>query len=121
MRTGYVYVISNVGAFGDRVVKIGMTRRLEPLDRIYELSGAAVPFRFDVHALIFSKDAVGLESELHRQFAPRRVNQVNSRKEFFYATPTEVRDALRPFTGQHLIEFTEEPQALEWRASKQPT
>ncbi|MEV8546175.1 DUF4041 domain-containing protein [Streptomyces sp. NPDC051572] len=119
IRTGYVYVISNVGAFGDRVVKIGMTRRLEPLDRIYELSGAAVPFRFDVHALIFSKDAVGLESELHRQFAPRRVNQVNSRKEFFYATPTEVRDALKPFTGQHLIEFTEEPQALEWRASKQ--
>lgn len=121
IRTGYVYVISNVGAFGDRVVKIGMTRRLEPLDRIYELSGASVPFRFDVHALIFSKDAVGLESALHKQFAERRVNQVNSRKEFFYATPTEVRDALRPFTGQHLIEFTEEPQALEWRAGKQPT
>ncbi|NUQ99803.1 MAG: DUF4041 domain-containing protein [Streptomyces sp.] len=86
-RTGYVYVISNIGAFGDRMVKIGMTRRLEPLERIYELSGAAVPFRFDVHALIFSKDAVGLETELHRQFAAQRVNQVNSRKEFFYATP----------------------------------
>ncbi|MEU4084614.1 DUF4041 domain-containing protein [Streptomyces aureus] len=116
VRAGYVYVISNIGAFGDRMVKIGMTRRLEPLERVYELSGAAVPFRFDVHALIFSKDAVGLETELHRQFASRRVNQVNSRKEFFYATPAEVRDALERHAGQHLIEFTEEPQALEWRA-----
>ncbi|MGW0861239.1 DUF4041 domain-containing protein [Streptomyces sp. NPDC002611] len=118
VRTGYVYVISNIGAFGDRIVKIGMTRRLEPLERIYELSGAAVPFRFDVHALIFSKDAVGLETELHRRFASRRVNQVNNRKEFFYATPMEVRDALQRFAGQHLIEFTEEPQALEWRAGR---
>ncbi|MFF3447736.1 DUF4041 domain-containing protein [Streptomyces sp. NPDC002667] len=116
VRAGYVYVISNIGAFGDRMVKIGMTRRLEPLERVYELSGAAVPFRFDVHALIFSKDAIGLETELHRQFASQRVNQVNSRKEFFYATPAEVRDALQQFSGQHLIEFTEEPQALEWRA-----
>ncbi|MFE3852402.1 DUF4041 domain-containing protein [Streptomyces griseorubiginosus] len=118
IRAGYVYVISNIGAFGDRMVKIGMTRRLEPLERVYELSGAAVPFRFDVHALIFSKDAVGLETELHRQFGSRRVNQVNNRKEFFYATPAEVRDALRRFAGQHLIEFTEEPQALEWRAGQ---
>ncbi|WP_406508027.1 DUF4041 domain-containing protein [Streptomyces sp. NBC_00212] len=118
IRAGYVYVISNIGAFGDRMVKIGMTRRLEPLERVYELSGAAVPFRFDVHALIFSKDAVGLEAELHRQFASQRVNQVNSRKEFFYVTPAEVRDALQRFAGQHLIEFTEEPQALEWRAGR---
>ncbi|MEU6535805.1 DUF4041 domain-containing protein [Streptomyces sp. NPDC047000] len=118
VRAGYVYVISNIGAFGDRMVKIGMTRRLEPLERVYELSGAAVPFRFDVHALIFSKDAVGLETQLHRQFASQRVNQVNSRKEFFYATPAEVRDALQRFAGQHLIEFTEEPQALEWRAGR---
>lgn len=118
VRAGYVYVISNIGAFGDRMVKIGMTRRLEPLERVYELSGAAVPFRFDVHALIFSKDAVGLETELHRRFASQRVNQVNSRKEFFYATPAEVRDALQRCAGQHLIEFTEEPQALEWRAGR---
>ncbi|WP_369378049.1 DUF4041 domain-containing protein [Streptomyces sp. cg36] len=118
VRAGYVYVISNIGAFGDRMVKIGMTRRLEPLERVYELSGAAVPFRFDVHALIFSKDAVGLESELHRHFASQRVNQVNSRKEFFYATPAEVREALQQFAGQHLIEFTEEPHALEWRAGR---
>ncbi|MFX4294907.1 DUF4041 domain-containing protein [Streptomyces bohaiensis] len=117
VRAGYVYVISNVGAFGDSVVKIGMTRRLEPLDRVYELSGAAVPFRFDVHALIFSKDAVGLETRLHQQFAARRVNRVNARKEFFRVTPTEVRDALARDTGEHVVEFNEVPQALEWRAS----
>ncbi|MEU2119502.1 DUF4041 domain-containing protein [Streptomyces sp. NPDC016459] len=118
VRTGYVYVVSNIGAFGDSIVKIGMTRRLEPLDRVYELSGAAVPFRFDVHALIFSKDAVGLETRLHQEFADRRVNRVNSRKEFFYVTPIEVRTALERFAGEHLVEFTETPQALEWRASK---
>ena len=118
VRAGYVYVISNIGAFGERMVKIGMTRRLEPLERVYELSGAAVPFRFDVHALIFSKDAVGLESQLHQEFAAHRVNRVNARKEFFRVTPTEVRDALQRYTGQHLVEFTEEPQALEWRASQ---
>ncbi|BCL21985.1 hypothetical protein GCM10017668_38280 [Streptomyces tuirus] len=68
--------------------------------------------------MLVGKDAVGLETELHRQFASRRVNQVNSRKEFFYATLAEVRDALQRFAGQHLIEFTEEPQALEWRAGR---
>ncbi|MFF3751412.1 DUF4041 domain-containing protein [Streptomyces sp. NPDC002018] len=118
VRTGYVYVVSNIGAFGNSIVKIGMTRRLEPLDRVYELSGAAVPFRFDVHALIFSKDAVGLETRLHQEFADRRVNRVNSRKEFFYVTPAEVRTALERFAGEHLVEFSETPQALEWRASK---
>ncbi|AEW94667.1 chromosome segregation ATPase [Streptantibioticus cattleyicolor NRRL 8057 = DSM 46488] len=118
IRAGYVYVISNVGAFGERMVKIGMTRRLEPLERIYELSGAAVPFRFDVHALIFSKDAVGLEAQLHKEFAARRVNRVNARKEFFRVTPAEVREALRRHAGNLLVEFREEPQALEWRASQ---
>ena len=108
----------DIGAFGDSIVKIGMTRRLEPLDRVYELSGAAVPFRFDVHALIFSKDAVGLETRLHQEFADRRVNRVNNRKEFFYVTPAEVRTALQRFVGEHLVEFTETPQALEWRAGR---
>jgi hypothetical protein len=121
IRAGYVYVISNVGAFGDRMVKIGLTRRLEPLERVHELSGAAVPFRFDVHALIFSKDAVGLEAQLHQEFASRRVNRVNGRKEFFYVTPSDVRDALQRYAGQHLVEFTEEPEALEWRASTSPS
>ncbi|MFI1094133.1 DUF4041 domain-containing protein [Streptomyces sp. NPDC020917] len=117
IRAGYVYVISNVGAFGDRMVKIGLTRRLEPLERVQELSGASVPFRFDVHALIFSKDAVGLETRLHQEFDARRVNRVNGRKEFFYVTPGDVRDALQRHAGQHLVEFKEEPEALEWRAS----
>src|SRR5690606_38239824 len=85
-RAGHVYVISNIGAFGERMVKIGMTRRLEPMDRVRELGDASVPFRYDVHALFFSEDAVGLEAALHRRFADRRVNMVNPRREFFYAT-----------------------------------
>jgi hypothetical protein len=118
IRAGYVYVISNLGAFGDRVVKIGMTRRLEPMDRVNELGDASVPFRFDVHALIFSEDAVGLERKLHREFEAKRVNQVNLRREFFYATPAEVRDVLARLDGQHLLEFHEDAEALEWRASQ---
>ncbi|HEU5422271.1 MAG TPA: DUF4041 domain-containing protein [Nitrolancea sp.] len=117
IRAGYVYVISNVGAFGDSVVKIGLTRRLEPMERINELGDASVPFRFDVHALIFSEDAVTLERKLHQEFEPRRVNRVNLRREFFRATPAEVRDALARYNGQHLLEFHEEAEALEWRAS----
>lgn len=82
-RAGYVYVISNIGAFGEGVYKIGMTRRLEPKDRIDELGGTSVPFRFDIHALIFSDDAPKLETALHNAFADKRVNMVNGRKEFF--------------------------------------
>ncbi len=121
IRAGYVYVISNVGAFGERMVKIGMTRRLEPMDRVHELGGASVPFRFDVHALIFSEDAVGLETRLHQHFADRKVNQVNTRREFFYVTPTEVRDVLQGLSANHLVEFNEQPEALEWRASRRST
>jgi len=83
IRAGYVYVISNQGAFGKNVVKIGLTRRLEPRERIFELGGASVPFRFDTHALFFSEDAVTLEADLHRHFADRAVNRANARKEFF--------------------------------------
>lgn len=118
IRTGYVYVISNVGAFGERMVKIGLTRRLEPLDRIRELGDASVPFRYDVHALIFSKDAVGLETKLHQALADKRVNLVNMRREFFYATPAEVRDLLAQFEGNHLLSFEESPEALEWHQSE---
>jgi hypothetical protein len=118
IRTGYVYVISNIGAFGPGVVKIGLTRRLDPSERIYELSGASVPFRFDIHALIFSDDAVGLETRLHQRFADQRVNRVNTRREFFHVSPAEVRTALQDYAGQHLVEFTDEPEALEWRASR---
>lgn len=118
IRAGYVYVISNIGAFGERVVKIGLTRRLEPMERVNELGDASVPFRFDVHALIFSEDAVGLEHRLHKEFEAKRVNRVNQRREFFYATPSEVRDVLTRIDGQHLLEFREEAEAPEWRASQ---
>lgn len=125
IRAGYVYVISNVGAFGERMVKIGLTRRLEPLDRIRELGDASVPFRYDVHALIFSRDAVGLETRLHQALREKRVNLVNLRREFFYATPAEVRDLLTQFEGNHLLSFDEAPEAVEWHQSentrKRPT
>lgn len=116
IRAGYVYVISNRGAFGDHVVKIGLTRRLEPLDRIYELGDASVPFRFDVHAIFFSEDAVGLESELHERFSVYRVNQVNNRKEFFFASPAEVRTVLSEKLG-NLLEFAEHAESIEYLQS----
>lgn len=116
IRAGYVYVISNRGAFGDHVVKIGLTRRLEPLDRIYELGDASVPFRFDVHAIFFSEDAVGLESELHNRFSAYRVNWVNNRKEFFFASPAEVRSALSEKLG-NLLEFAEHVESTEYLQS----
>lgn len=113
IRSGYVYVISNRGAFGENIVKIGLTRRLDPQVRITELGGASVPFRFDVHALFFSEDAVTLENELHRHFQNRSVNVVNQRKEFFFATPSEVRDVLMEKVG-NLLEFSETVEALEY-------
>lgn len=117
IRAGYVYVISNIGAFGENVVKIGMTRRLEPEDRVRELGDASVPFRFDTHALIFSEDAVGLEGRLHAELSDRRLNKVNLRREFFHATPAEVRDLLQKIAGQHLLEYRDTAEALEWRQS----
>ena len=118
IRAGYVYVISNIGSFGERMVKIGMTRRLEPMDRVKELSDASVPFNFDVHALFFSEDAVGVETSLHHHFADKRVNRINTRREFFYTTPAEVRDALTKIAG-NLLEFTEEPTADQYYQSLQ--
>ena len=115
-RAGYVYVISNIGSFGERMVKIGMTRRLDPMDRVRELGDASVPFKFDVHALFFSDDAVSVETELHHRFADKRVNRINTRREFFYATPAEVREALKDVAG-NLLEFTEEPEAEQYRLS----
>jgi hypothetical protein len=116
IRAGYVYVISNLGSFGEKMVKIGMTRRLEPLDRIRELSDASVPFNFDVHALFFSKDAVGIETKMHEHFAQFRVNMVNKRREFFRATPLEVKAHLAELAGE-LLRFEEVPEALEYRQS----
>ncbi|NUQ86922.1 MAG: DUF4041 domain-containing protein [Glycomyces artemisiae] len=114
---GHVYVISNIGAFGPDMVKIGMTRRLEPMDRVNELGDASVPFRFDVHAMIYSDDAPKLEAKLHEIFADYRVNRVNQRREFFYVNPEQVRDELAKLEGEHLLEYTDHPEAYEWRAS----
>ena len=116
VRAGYVYVISNRGAFGPNVVKIGLTRRLEPIERVNELGGASVPFRFDVHALFFSEDAVTLESELHQNFADRRVNLANARKEFFFVSPGEVRVVLEAKFG-NLLEFSEHADSIEFLQS----
>jgi hypothetical protein len=117
MRAGWVYVISNIGAFGEGVVKIGLTRRLDPTERVQELGGASVPFRFDVHGFVFSDDAVGLESDLHDTFADRRMNTVNVRREFFRATPQEVREVLVKLDRAKNVSFkyTEVPEALEYR------
>ena len=117
IRAGYVYVISDVGAFGERMVKIGMTRRLDPMDRVRELSDASVPFKFDVHALFFSKDAVSLETMLHHEFEDRRVNKVNARKEFYYCTPQEVLDKLKE-KNVAVVEYRVEPEAEEYRISR---
>lgn len=81
-KAGYVYVISNIGAFGENVYKIGMTRRLDPMERVDELGDASVPFNFDVHAMIFSEDAPKLEAALHKAFEDRKLNMVNTRREF---------------------------------------
>jgi hypothetical protein len=117
-RAGYVYVISNLGAFGERMVKVGMTRRLDPLDRVRELGDASVPFRYDVHAIIFSEDAVGLEARLHQELSDRRVNLVNTQREFFFASPVEVRDLLTRLDRNSVLSFDEHAEALEWRQSE---
>lgn len=112
-RSGHVYIISNVGSFGEHVYKIGMTRRLDPLDRVRELSDASVPFQFDVHAVIYSEDAPTLETTLHRIFNDRRVNRVNMRKEFFQVSIEEIAEAVRKHHGE--IELTQVAEAVEYR------
>lgn len=112
-RSGHVYVISNVGSFGEHVYKIGMTRRLDPIDRIKELGDASVPFQFDVHAVIYTDDAPGLENSLHRLFGHRRMNRVNERKEFFHVTIDEISEAVRAHHGE--IELTKLAEAEEFR------
>jgi hypothetical protein len=117
IRTGYVYVISNIGSFGEEVLKIGLTRRLIPEERIQELSDASVPFKFDIHAIIFSADAVSLEKQLHQELDSRRVNKVNGRKEFFRATPALVKELLTRLSTEGLLSYKEEAEAPEWRIS----
>jgi hypothetical protein len=115
-KSGHVYVISNIGSFGDGIYKIGMTRRLDPMDRIWELSDASVPFDFDVHAIIFTDDAPGLENELHKRFGDRRLNLVNERKEFFHATIDEIAEIVRERCGD--IELTLMAEASEFVQSE---
>lgn len=114
-RRGHVYVISNMGSFGDRVFKIGLTRRLEPLDRVRELGDASVPFPFDVHAMIHSEDAPALERELHRRFSARQVNRVNQRKEFFRVDAKEVRVVVEEMGI--IAHWTLTAEAMEYRES----
>ncbi|MGW1741232.1 DUF4041 domain-containing protein [Nocardia sp. NPDC001965] len=116
-RGGYLYVLSNVGAFGDGVVQIGVTRRFDPESRIQDLSNSSVPFRYDRHVMFFDPDAAGIEAELHRRFEHRRVNKVNRRREFFRATAAEVNEQLRELTDTY-YEFTEHPEAVQYHQSR---
>lgn len=115
-RRGHVYIISNIGSFGDNVYKIGMTRRLEPLDRVKELGDASVPFTFDVHAMIHSEDAPALESSLHKKFDQMRLNLVNTRKEFFRVTLADIENEVRKISPD--AEFIETAEARDYRESK---
>jgi len=114
-KAGNVYVISNVGSFGNDVYKIGLTRRLEPLDRIRELGDASVPFEFDVHAMIFSEDAPTLEKDLHKVFMRMQVNKVNSRKEFFKVTLQDIRKEIEKMNI--ITKWTMTASAREYRES----
>lgn len=115
-KIGYVYIISNIGAFGENIYKIGMTRRLEPKERITELSGASVPFKFDIHALIFSYDAPALEAKLHKAFEDKKVNVVNQRKEFFNVTLDEIKKVVTEKVDKS-VEFVDYPEADEFRST----
>lgn len=114
-KRGHVYIISNVGSFGENVFKIGLTRRLEPLDRVKELGDASVPFAFDVHAMIMSDDAPALERELHNHFLLKQINKVNHRKEFFRASLLEIRDELESMGVE--AKWTMAAEAAEYRES----
>lgn len=117
-RAGYVYIISNIGSFGENIYKIGMTRRLEPMERVNELGDASVPFKFDVHAMIFSDDAPALENALHHAFEDRRVNMVNSRREFFNVTLEEIEAVVKENFKERTVEFTRVPEAEQFRESE---
>lgn len=112
-KSGHVYILSNIGTFGEGVYKIGMSRRLEPLERVDELGGASVPFPFDVHAMIYSENAPELENALHRHFSARRVNLVNLRREFFRVSLDEIRAAVAEYFGH--VSFVLVPEAAQYR------
>lgn len=115
-KAGYVYIISNIGAFGQDVYKIGMTRRLEPMERIEELGDASVPFDFDVHALIFTEDAPALENALHTAFEANKVNKINKRREFFHVSLDEIKTVVRQ-NFDKTVEWVDVPEAEQYRQS----
>ena len=116
-KAGYVYIISNIGSFGENVYKIGMTRRLDPMDRVDELGDASVPFNFDVHAMIFSDNAPALEAALHRAFENLKVNMINTRREFFNVTLEEIEAEVKK-NYDKTVEFTRFPLAEQYRESQ---
>lgn len=111
-KSGYVYIISNIGSFGEDVVKIGLTRRLDPDDRVRELGDASVPFSFDTHAMIYSDEAPALENALHKEFHERRINMTNTRKEFFRVSLEEVEEAVERLAPE--ASFFKDREAQEW-------
>lgn len=115
-RAGYVYIISNIGAFGENVYKIGMTRRLDPQDRVNELGDASVPFDFDIHAMIFSDDAPSLENALHKAFENKKINMINQRREFFNVTLAEIEEVVKK-NFDKTVEFKKVPDAEQYRES----
>ena len=115
-KAGYVYIISNIGSFGENVYKIGMTRRLDPMDRVDELGDASVPFKFDVHALIFTDDAPKLEAALHHAFERKKVNMVNNRREFFRVSLDEIKEVVQK-NFDKTVEFIDVPDAEQYRQS----
>lgn len=116
-KAGYVYIISNIGAFGENVYKIGMTRRLDPQERVDELSDASVPFNFDVHAMIFTEDAPKLETALHNAFEKKKLNKINTRREFFAVTLEEIKSEVRK-NFDKTVEWIDIPEAEQYRQSK---
>jgi hypothetical protein len=115
-RAGYVYIISNLGAFGENIYKIGVTRRFDPTERVDELGDASVPFRFDIHAMIFSDDAPSLENALHKTFESRRLNMINRRREFFHVTLDEIEKVVKTNFSKP-VEFIKIAEAAEYRES----
>ncbi|WP_415060518.1 DUF4041 domain-containing protein [Flavobacterium sp.] len=112
-KRGHVYIISNLGAFGENVYKIGMTRRLEPLERVYELGNASVPFHFDIHAMIYSEDAPNLENELHKAFSTKKINMLNHRKEFFKIHIDEIESKIKELGIE--VKLNKNTDAIQYR------
>lgn len=115
-KRGFIYIISNIGSFGEDIYKIGMTRRLDPTDRVRELGGASVPFQFDIHAMIYSENAPALESEFHKTFADKKLNMINYRKEFFKITLEEIESKVNELNLE--VDFIRIPEAMQLRETQ---